>query len=222
MMEMQAIFPTAKCVCVNKRGYGMGQANDVPYLVKVAQVHKIPLVCDEATGKVTLPSVALIDGVQDSKPLPFAPGTVDVIVSAHALNQGKLRTHQARLILPRLVPLLDVGGQLSAMVLYNIADKALKYRPDAAGLATARNKTHGAFHVIKMLRLVDLPPPWQGAVGPSFTVLLYERRNSIGLYVTRCTTGQRAHPDPFWGCIGGTTNKGTPPVDHLQQVMVRQ
>jgi hypothetical protein len=49
------------------------------------------------------------------------------------------------------------------------------------------------FNVMKILPKVEYP-------GSTYTIMLYERRNSIGLYVQRCRNGE-ARMHAFWGCI---------------------
>ena len=208
LMELQSELPETTCICTNKRGYGRGQANSVDYLVKVAQAYKIPIHCDPATGRVILPSVELTDGVQ-AKPLPFPLGSIDVVVSAHALNQGKLRSYQSRCILPRLVPLLDAGGQVSVMLLFNIAGAALR--------STVTTETGNSsisirgFHVMRMLRFVEVPATPSSVV--AYTVVLYTKINSVGLYVKRCSSTKQAAPDPFWGCIEAADEGALPTAE---------
>lgn len=77
------------------------------------------------------------------------------------------------------------------------------------------NKNSLTFHIIRLIHKVSIPG--RGV----YTLAMYQRSNSIGIFVARCENSTDSTDiDPFWGCIriaaSSYKNKLIPSVEELR------
>ena len=185
LLELAALYPQAVTTCANKAGYHWVQSESAADFASVALAHNISVPCDPIRGP-HLPKVALMEqGVAfEDLPSHVAPeGGVDLLISMHAVNEGKVQANSTGAFLPRMLRVLRPGGT-AAVMLSTLQDLPLE-------------RSLGDFDVIRVAHT----KLW----GRQFTILLYGRHGKeresphIGLYARRCAEGDIPHTRE--GCL---------------------
>jgi len=127
ILELQNKLPFTHTYCINKEGYTFTQSTNKQDLLFVAIHYNISIPClfhtndgKNITSRVILPNIDLFPGIQSS-PLPYNPASFDLILSQHALNEGKVLPNDIKIILPRIAILLKSGGYAALLLLYQRA-----------------------------------------------------------------------------------------------------
>jgi SAM-dependent methyltransferase len=178
LLGLQRMLPRGKVIGINKGGYGYAQVEDSKTLLKVARKHKVEILCDDTTRTPLLPRVIPTAGLQE-EPLPFKDEAFDIVISHHALNEGKLSTQDPKYILPRVMRLLKPGAYSVLLLLYEGAKFVF---PD---LDVQTFNIIRSFHVAR---------PNNGGLPKQFTIMIYVVSNSIGLIIKHVD-----NPRPYVG-----------------------
>lgn len=200
-LEMRELLPHADIICLNKAGYGYVQATSTDDILKAAAYYSYNLKCSPNESHFHLPHLMLVKyGVQE-QPLPLADKSVDIIYSQHALNVGKLQSHESAMLPPRILRLLKKGGYASLLLLPMEDNLFLpSFEPDSY-FTMVKGRT--IFYRTQFTPLYMCNWNLKEESG-SATMMLYIRQQSLGLVIRRCldsTINTTSLGTSRWGCI---------------------
>ena len=198
-LGFQSLFPNSNIVCLNKAGYGFSQSNTMDDLLKTLAYYQIDITCDKNIGYFHLPYLSVIDIGLNGGILPFENESFDIIISQNALDLGKFKVEESRLIPTRILRMLKAGGCASLSIaphiwyhFSNTFPKNTYYHKGAQTLLGFEQFKP----LIVMKWVYDKTDPSNVKVA---TILLYVRNLSLGIMIRKCVPGESMHAQ--WGCL---------------------
>jgi SAM-dependent methyltransferase len=176
LLDLKSKYPNIRAVGTNYRGYGFSQTNgSALHLWSVAKHFNISVVCSE-DGAPAFPEIKEAEGIQHPNYTSiFGLQQFDLIISRHALNQGKLSPDKSVFIVPRVVSLLKVGGTAMVHLLYG---------------AFYESSSHAHYPVLSITNI--------GPLSASVSIILYHTRcyveNCVSALIRRCAPHASRHP----------------------------
>ncbi|KAL6063513.1 hypothetical protein QOT17_011524 [Balamuthia mandrillaris] len=202
LLELQSILPQARTACVNKAGYGMMQSENPTDLLAVAMGTNTSVYCRGTTP--ILPEIRLTERGIALEDLPFPTASMDIILSQHALNQGKIQPEDLPVALRRIAKLLKPGGIAVLHVVHHPLHTGV-FPADAPLIMHVQNNLFVPLRLVHTRRLLSSDVEIEAE---RFSILMYftfERggnTSSISLYIRRCGSSDMQWPSlTGLGCL---------------------
>jgi SAM-dependent methyltransferase len=176
LLDLKSKHPQLNAAGTNYKGYGDSQTNGSEiHLWSVAKHFNISVACT-ADGIPAFPVIHETVGIQHPNYSSILDGQkFDLIISRHALNQGKLAADQSVFIVPRIIPLLKVGGVAMVHLLFGAFDNISKHEH------------------YPVLSINSIGPPSE-----TISIVLYHtrcyRENCVSALIRRCPPDAPRHP----------------------------
>lgn len=191
------IVKSSECICINKRGYRMSQSEIGRDLIRVAEYFNEPVLCTNQS-QVILPVIKVIPGLQSKSTMRVLIESVDIILSQHALNEGKLQPREITDALPSIIGFLNPGG-LAVLHL-------LEMLPTSSVLFPNLHLTK-SFQIVKILNLsikmsndiLYQPNKYSSYIKSNVTLMFYFKADALNVVIRRCIVGE--YIDEIYGCI---------------------
>ncbi len=122
----------------------------------------------------------------------------EVVGSALARLEGRLRDHVIRTSFPADLPLVLVDGVLLEQILINLVENALKYAPKGSAIDLSASAGHREVIVEVADRGPGLPPGEESRIFDKFYRAQPAREGGVGLGLTICRGIVEAHGGRIW------------------------
>eukprot|EP01036_Dinobryon_divergens_P025167 gene25167-33688_t len=215
LLELQSLMPHSTTFCVNKKGYNYAQASTRNELALIAEHYRIPILCstgghhnnrnknvgaEKIKSQPILPHIRLTSGVQNEA-FKYPHASMKLILSQHAINEGKVEPQDIFMVLPRIAMLLAPGGYAALLLMSNRVDMLY---------ATGSSRWPGdaEFEIVKIVHV-------NVTAAMRYSIYLYRvQNNSLGMVIQRCRL--KTQHRPLWGCLQDRLMNSTEPrkLDH--------